>query len=381
MSTYVPDEPYFRPQWFRLRPPADIPWLEDEKWVPPGSKALYARARSGLWAIGRDDLGPEATVLVPAFVPRSVVQAFRATGVTVQFYPIRPTLRLPAEEVAERIAAVAPDAVVFVHYFGFADPAFDDLVAAARAVDATVVEDCARTLFSRDPGGTLLGATGDYAVFSLYKVLPVPNGGLVVAADPGTSFPDPEMVSAEHRDALAAVVLRACEAVGVSPARLNGDAENGRAAGNGIGWARDVDQGSPVAAPGWLSRAGLRATDPSDVVAARRRRYAEMRSKLVAVDGLEVLSPVLYDGACPFGVVIRFPDGVTVRDRAYERLHEAGLPCLRLRWGLRPDEQDTDRFPGGQALRRQLLVVPTHQQAPPGLGERVAGALAGTSRA
>lgn len=372
---YVPDEPHFRPGWFRFREPSGTTWMADEKWVPPGAMGLYGRARSGLWVIAREKFPAGATVLLPAYVPRSVVQSFRSGDVAVHYYPVDPDLRLPRGEVQDRIEAVDPDAVVFVHYFGFADPAFDDLVAAARSVGATVIEDCSRGLFSRDTDGTLLGATGEYALFSLHKVLPVPNGGLVVAHDPEESFPAPETARSEYRDAVVAILLSAFEAVGVPPATLNGSAPDVRSEGDASSSMRDVDMQSSIGDPGWLSRIGFRATDPPSVVAARRRRYAEVREALAALDGVDVLTPGLHDGACPFGVAVRFPDGVETRDRVYERLHGAGLPSQRLRWRLRPDEQEPDSYPGARMLRRQLLVVPTHHQIPRGIDADIAEAV------
>lgn len=157
-------------------------WLADERWVPPGPKGLYARARSGLRVVAREDLPAGATVLLPAYIPRSVVRAFRAGDVSVRYYPIEPDLRYPWRAVRDRIDAVEPEAVLFVHYFGFADPAFDDLAGTARAVGATVIEDCARALFARDAPGDYGGcarrwrrSTGSTSSRPPYTRVPLPS--------------------------------------------------------------------------------------------------------------------------------------------------------------------------------------------------------------
>jgi dTDP-4-amino-4,6-dideoxygalactose transaminase len=322
--------------------------------------------------IARDEFPSGSSVLLPAFIPRSVVQAFRAGGFEVEYYPIESALRLPADEVRDRIEAVEPDVVVFVHYFGFADPAFGDLVDAARTAGAAVIEDCARSLFSRDPDGTLLGTTGEYALFSLYKILPVPNGGLVVSAADDGSLPHPATVRSEYREAVTETLHSTFRTVGVRPAalkeRVTGNGTNGTEAG----WKRDVEPRSSVAAPGQLTRIGLQRTLPGTVVDRRARQYAELRGALEDVDGLDLLTPPLHDGASPFGVAIRLHEGSDACERVQHRVSDAGLPVQRLRWRLRPDEQDPDRYPGAMTLRRQMLVLPTHQQVPPGTGETVA---------
>lgn len=373
---YVPDEPRFRPGWFRFRDPPAPPWMADENWVPSGESELYTRARSGLWVIARDVYPAGATVLLPAYVPRSVVQTFLSCDVEVEYYPVGTSLRLPRDRVRDRIETVAPDAVVFVHYFGFADPAFHDLAAAARDAGASVVEDCARALFGHGTRGNLLGSTGEFALFSLRKVLPVPNGGLVVATDGEYRFPRPTAVSAEYRDAAVAVAIRAFETVGVNPVTLNGSTAGAGSGGEASGSTRDVELQFSTTAPGRLTRLGLRRTDPSAVVTTRRRRYAEVRGALASIDGVEVLTPALHEGASPFGVAIRFPDGEATRDRVYERLVRDGLPSQRLRWRLRQGEQPPDAYPDARTLRRQLLVVPTHQQVPRGIEAPVAASVA-----
>lgn len=369
---FVPDVPHLRPGWFGSRAPTEVEWLADERWVPPGPKGLYARACSGLQVVAREDLPAGATVLLPAYIPRSVVRAFRAGDVSVRYYPIEPDLRLPWRAVRDRIDAVEPEAVLFVHYFGFADPAFDDLAGTARAVGATVIEDCARALFARGVDGTLFGTTGEYALFSLHKVLPVPNGGLIVGPERRGAFPPPTGVRSEYRDAAVAVILRACETVGVPPVQIEGATAGvrSRAVDGAPGGALGAER--PTDGPGRFSRIGLAASDPSSVVATRRRRYAEVRDALAAIDGADVLTPPVHEGASPFGVAVRLPAGEATRDRVYERIDGAGLPCQRLRWRLSPNELDPRAYDGARALRRQLLVVPTHHQLPPGIGVAVA---------
>ena len=52
-----------------------------------------------------------------------------------------------------------------------------------RRRNMRLVEDCALALLSAD-GSLPLGTAGDWAVFCLYKTLPLPNGALLVQNTP-----------------------------------------------------------------------------------------------------------------------------------------------------------------------------------------------------
>src|SRR5690606_26438143 len=64
------------------------------------------------------------------------------------------------------------------HYAGFAGPA-PELKQLADTHGIMMWEDCALSLLAAD-GELPVGASGDLALFCLYKTLPVPNGGALV---------------------------------------------------------------------------------------------------------------------------------------------------------------------------------------------------------
>lgn len=360
---YVPVEPRFRPGWLRPRSPPLPDWLDDRRYVPAGDFQVHARARTGLYAaLERREFGRDATALLPGFVSCAVADACRTAGLSVAHYPIETDLSLAPERVVERIEVVEPAVVAFNHYFGFPDPAFDHLTAVAREVGSVVVEDCARGLFGRHPDGRLLGSTGDVAIFSLRKVLPVPNGGLVVGDDLGPGA-EPTGRVTERRAAVESLGVAATRALDppLDPWALAGEAvELTRRARAVLPAERDWSGRSP----GRLTRIGLGRTDPERVVAARRDRYSRLRAALADVDGLSVLTPPAHEGACPYGVVVRFRGGQRVRERAFARLRLRGVPAQVLQWPSDAEASDPVANPGAFDLRASSLVVATHQQVP-----------------
>lgn len=349
----IPDTPRFRLRWL---PGAggDWPaWLDDPRWVPPGNREVYTRVKKGLRAI-LSEVDRDGPVLLPAYVPGGVAWAALDAGFEVRYYPVEADLSLPARTVRERIDDLEPAAVVFIHYFGFVDEAYDDLRGAASDRGALVIEDCARGLFSRDDGA-LLGSTGDLALFCLYKTLPAPNGGLVVARD--RPLPEPAGTRRERWAAVRAAGASVLSNVGVRGSRtaplVDGDLRQQQEA---------VADRTALFEPGGVTRRGLRQCDPWDVRSARRGRYADLRERLAATD-VEVVTPPLSPGVSPYGVAVltASPDE---RERLYDALHERRLPAEVLTWPPVHRHTTVNGFEGATALRRRLLVLPTHQQLP-----------------
>ncbi|MFB6164752.1 MAG: DegT/DnrJ/EryC1/StrS family aminotransferase [Haloarculaceae archaeon] len=373
---YVPDYPRFRPQWYSLDRPDWPDWLDDERWFPPGDRELFVRGRVGLnAALGQLPPADGDVALLPAYAPFSLVEVFEECGYRVRYYPMEPDLTLPASRVADRITALSPSLVLFAHFFGLVDPAFDELAGRARDAGATIVEDCARAAFARRADGTPLGATGDIAIYSLYKTLPIPNGGLVIAPD--LSIPSAAGSTPDGGAALKSAAVDTFRRMSVPPVRMFGLTEP---MARSVEEARSADRSLdrlPTTRPGRVSANGLSQVEPERVVAQRRSHYRALRPALSAVDGIEVLSPPAHRHDCPFGVTVRAPTAA-VRDRLYRELRLAGLPAEVYRW---PAPAPEAAEAGAQAIRRRVLVVPTHQQLSTPARDRIVDVVAAAAAA
>ncbi len=129
--------------------------------------AWFGSAREAVrwWAT---HLLPEGPVLLPSYGCESVVQPYREAGVEVRFYPVERDLSVDAGRV--RPLARGCQAIQVIHYFGFpANPALFDL-------GVPVLEDAVQALLS--PWARV---HGQWAIASLRKFLPVPDGGLLVS--------------------------------------------------------------------------------------------------------------------------------------------------------------------------------------------------------
>ncbi|NLC56294.1 MAG: hypothetical protein GX774_05610, partial [Armatimonadetes bacterium] len=284
---YIPRNPGLPPGVLLARAGALPPELG-----PEGERLLFARARMALsWAVAALGLWPGDVVLVPAYVTGSAVAPLLWAGLQLQPYAVNPATLEPHWPMLSVMARAArPHALLLVHYFGFpSDPN------AARAFcdrhGLLLLEDCAHSLLTRH-GGHPLGSHGDAAFYSLRKLLPLPDGGLLRLrfAGPGRLLPPPLQTSAA---ALLPLLLRqAAQALGCRPALR-------RAAAIRPVVADEVRLSEPARG---IHPWSLRLLRRLDLPAARERRranYRELSQRLAEVPGIRRLHPELPAGVCP----------------------------------------------------------------------------------
>lgn len=129
-----------------------------------------------------------AEMLVPAFIDQPVLYAPERAGIPVRFYNVRPDFSTHIDDIR---AALTPEtkAIYLVHFNGFPGP-IDEVMALARERNLIVIEDAAHAL-QTSISGRPAGSIGDGAIYSLYKWIPVPNGGAAILNRPG-ELPSPE---------------------------------------------------------------------------------------------------------------------------------------------------------------------------------------------
>lgn len=135
------------------------------------SHARHALAH-GLQIIG---IAPGDKILFPGFVCRDLLSSLHSVGAVPVFYPVERDLTPGA------LDSMPPaKAIVAINYFGFPQDLspFQDY---CLRTGATLVEDNAHGLFSRDSAGRWLGTRAEIGIFSLRKTVPLPDGAALVA--------------------------------------------------------------------------------------------------------------------------------------------------------------------------------------------------------
>src|SRR5213082_696146 len=156
------------------RPAAAVPLVFP--FDQPGLRYLYF-ARNAVWdAIRLLGLAGKR-VLLPAYHHGVELETLLAAGVQPVFFRVDEQMRADLDDARARAQDVS--ALYMIHYAGFPQ----DMVAARKLADelgVPLIEDCALSLLSRD-GEKPLGSFGDLSIFCLYKTIPVPNGGALLA--------------------------------------------------------------------------------------------------------------------------------------------------------------------------------------------------------
>lgn len=168
----------------------------------------YSSAREGMEDFLRTVVGDSGKkVLLPAYIgwsPREgsgVFDPIRNLGLPHYLYPVNNDLSAQIDAVEAQLRSGDVAVVVLIHYFGRTDPGTEEIARASRRAGAVLVEDLAHGFFS-DRIGMRAGQHGDINIYSLHKMLPMPDGGMV-------QYKDPDLLSCqeETRPELARRVL------------------------------------------------------------------------------------------------------------------------------------------------------------------------------
>jgi dTDP-4-amino-4,6-dideoxygalactose transaminase len=340
----------------------------------PGRMYFY-RARNAIYhlfrALGFEDGG---TVLVPDYHNSNEVLAIRAAGAPIRFYRIGRNLEPDLEQLEKLCRTENPRALYLIHYFGWAQP-MKDLVQLCQERGMLLIEDCALALLS-ETGGRPLGSFGHFAIFCLYKTLPVPNGGVLARNDgplPGLAelrLRSCGMVTAGGRTLELMLEWLRSRSYRIGQTAFAGK----RAIGRALRWLRvervpfgDIgfDLSTVDVAISKLSMGVLRRLDYATIRQRRRDNFLLFRERL---DGHATMFPrELEEGMCPY----IFP--LLVRDKAaaVRALQAVGIAAQEF-WNFGVPDARGAGFEDAQFLHDHVLELPVHQDVAPAQVEYMA---------
>jgi dTDP-4-amino-4,6-dideoxygalactose transaminase len=334
--------------------------------LPPLSPAVYLRAparnlpfplqepecrlfhsgRYGLrQAVASHNLEPRSEILAPAYHCGSEIAALESAGMVCRFYEGTDEL---APDPSELDALLGPRVrgLHLIHYLGFPQQA-SRWREWCDARGLLLVEDAAQAWLSSYEDRPV-GSVGDIALFSLYKMLALPDGGAVIAMrswpqQPAACGPALGRAARLH----ASWLLRQLPIVGPlrrsSRALPSSDPHAGFILGN------------PDTAPSRITRILLPRLIDAGAAARRRRNY---RVLLDAI-GDRVPPPFtdLPDGACPF----LFPAETSDKFGLIDRLARSGIQGIDF-WSEPHPSLPTSDFPRAAWRRARTVGLPVHHE-------------------
>ena len=358
------------------RPAASVPLVFP--FDQPGLRYRYF-ARNAVWdAVELMELSGKP-VLVPAYHHGVELETLLAAGVKPVFYRVDAQMKADFGDAREKAKAHGAAAVYVIHYAGFPQD-MEAARALANELGVPVLEDCALALLSRD-GEKPLGSFGDVSVFCLYKTLPVPNGGALLARGPFTRKLDrlPDVVPPGLASTVSHLIGSLLSNLELRAGELGRRAREAvRDAGRYVvrrGKIERVSTGTMHFDPGSvglgmsaLSHLVLRNQDFAGIVERRRRNYFLLYAML-----RDIAPPVT--GELTPGVSPLFY-GVSLQDKAgaMARLLARGVETVDF-WRLRHPAVSLGVFPEVDQLRGRVLELPVHQDLTPTDAEHVGRSL------
>ena len=355
-GVFVPAFPTIGPEMLlrRRRPETHHPFSL------PGIHYFFF-ARNAIWhtvkMLGLD----RGEVLVPSYHHGVEVEALIDAGAQVKFYRIGEKLEVDFLDVEMKIGP-RTTALYLTHFAGFPGPV-REMKKLAEKHALPLIEDCALSLFSMD-GDVPLGITGDAAVFCLYKLLPVPNGGALVFNGPDrcnmAELPPPS--ASTTFSLMSSSLLRNLALRGGKPGR----ALRKLALGLGKGTMRasnithvstdsqhfnrdDVNLGISSITKQLMFRENV-----PQIVEKRRRNY------LFLLDRLRGVSAPLFENLPAGNVPLFYPLLVENNRETVGRLLARGIEAVNFWRDFHP-ACDAREFPEAAKLRTSIVEIPCHQ--------------------
>lgn len=124
-------------------------------------------------------------ILLPAYIGWSeregsgVFDPITELGLSYAFYKIDSRLHIDLDNLEQLFKTHQVKVLVLIHYFGYVDPNYTQAIDLASKYGAVVLEDEAHAMLTDLVGGKS-GRLGDACIFSLHKMLPLTQGGMLV---------------------------------------------------------------------------------------------------------------------------------------------------------------------------------------------------------
>lgn len=314
-------------------------------------------------------------VLIPAYHCEAMVAPAKWRGATAVFYRINRDTSIQIDDIVQKITSKTR-AMIVPHYFGF-EQQLKPIREICNQHGIILIEDCAHAMYGLSSGKTI-GTTGDYAIASCMKFLPIYEGGLICSTTRDISnFP-------LSRPFLAYQIKSAinCLETSVSYGRWNmlggffntlfrlkdrfwTYIKSKRTMPNKLGpssseGAFDLDEAWIHKSMSWFSQWIVRNAPLDHIATQRRHNYQTLRDALSDLPNCHCLMPELPDHTVPWV----FPLYVDNPEKYFHALKHEGIPIIR--FGEFLDSAVNEQVcPISVEYSKHVFQFPCHQSLTP----------------
>src|SRR5258706_13316843 len=251
-------------------------------------------------------------ILLPGYIGISVNEGSGVFDPIVEqqigyeFYRVNPDLSVELEDFKSKIVGGNVKIAMVIHYFGFLQSEIKTIVELCRENNVLLIEDCAHTLTSTHEG-IPLGQFGDFGLYSLHKILPVADGGLLRINNPDYF----DIPAIDEKDKISQKTLE-------------------------LFCSSKLDQ----------------------IASVRRRNYILLASYLKNMDQIETIYPQLANGIVPhtFPILLKSLS----REKIYFEMIDKGVRVVALYYKL-IDQINVMDYPISHDISQRILNLPIHQ--------------------
>jgi len=298
-------------------------------------------------------------------------------GVKIDWYRVKTDFSIDEDDLVGRIRPETA-AIFVIHYLGFPQQ-LENIRQICNERGIVLIEDCAHALLSED-GDVPVGSTGDMAIFSFRKTLPLPDGGCLLINDPAlvydrsegiqpnrfaTYYVLSEMLCSGSTDVAneAGLLTRSVCALNIMIARLARFSLRGmhkvlRDGGEYLVYPSGNTYRDEVRDWGMSKTSSVivDSAEFSTVKIRRRANFLHLLERLGTDERFELPIRSLPDGVSP----LLFPVIVEGRDKIYHELKKKGFSGYDWWGGFHP-AVPWDEFPDAVYLKKKVYGIPVHQ--------------------
>lgn len=305
-----------------------------------------------------------SNILLPAYICKVALFPFHEIGIEPRFYEVSNDLKPDLAQITN-IIDKKTRGIMVVDYFGFPARNFEEIQNICEKSSLFLIEDNAHSFLSRK-GSRLLGTLGDIGISSLWKVLPVPNGAVLLLNKDNI---------VENSGAMAELLVRQNQYPPTSRKYVRRYIITSLLNHLETRYKFPVDLFRNIyhkSFPRTRGREGLgfnakvaisnfslqiaQGLNLHKIYRIRRQNYDFWLSELSQRKGLNIIFNDLADGVCPlvFPVLVEDVEAFS-REMMDKRIQSLNWPTL-------PTEVlDNPEYPAANYLARHVFILPVHQ--------------------
>lgn len=155
---------------------------------------FYNNARTAFADVLKNLKKNNVTLLIPGYIGYSpkegsgIYDPIVSLGINHIFYQLNNLLLIDTNDLLNKFSQIKGEkAVLIVHYFGYVDPNYSKICDIVHSYGGYVIEDSAHALYT-EYVDNICGEYGDFVIYSLHKMLPYKDGGMLKINSNNYSF-------------------------------------------------------------------------------------------------------------------------------------------------------------------------------------------------